>query len=240
MKTLKFEFTGDSKLVYLYLFKVDVVEKLKELEEGEYDFIDFWMEHASKDIIIGNGLDIDGNLDAYVYLDDELLYSDGIHSMDTHVTDLDELEAEFQEEVCDPDLNYLNALTTNIADPREKIDGDGYFLKDESDYLYAAIETVECDGATGTARIEVADDFYLSDIRPVFVDIDSGDPDSLMREIYRHTGLERQLIELLYGGKSHEIDSGDNEGGWSELSFYRRNDDGWEYCSEVHDLINQL
>ena len=83
MKTLKFEFTGDSKLVYLYLFKVDVVEKLKELEEGEYDFIDFWMEHASKDIIIGNGLDIDGNLDAYVYLDDELLYSEGIYSMDT-------------------------------------------------------------------------------------------------------------------------------------------------------------
>ena len=42
MKTLRFKFTGDSKLVYLYLFKVDVVEKLKEIEEGEYDFIDFW------------------------------------------------------------------------------------------------------------------------------------------------------------------------------------------------------
>lgn len=241
MKTLRFKFTGDSKLVYLYLFKVDVVEKLKELEEGEYDFIDFWMEHASKDLIIGDGLDVAGNLHAYVYVDDELLYSGGIYSMDISTTDADELEAEFQEEVCDPDLNYLDALTTNLSAPGELIKGTDYFLADESDYSYAVIESVECDGATGTVSLNVADDFRLSDIRLVCAHIDSGgEKNSLMQDIYRNTGLELQLIKLLYGGKSFEIDSGENEGGWNELSFYKRTTDGWEYCDEAHELINQL
>ena len=240
MKTLRFEFTGDSKLVYLYLFEVDVVEKLQELEEGEYDFIDFWMEHASKDLIIGNGLDLEGDLDAYVFLDEELLYSGRIHQIDTKATDPEKLEAEFQEVVDDPELHYPNALTINAYKSSELRDGADFFLSDESKYLCAVIETVECDNATGTATLEVADDFDLSDVRPVVVNIDTGDSTSLMQEIYRHTGLELQLEKLLYGGKAYEVDSGENEGGWSELSFYKRTPEGWVYCDEAHELIDQL
>lgn len=55
MKTINITIEGNSLLTYISFFDAKIKNKLKKMEVGDYDFIDFVTENKKKELRLGRG-----------------------------------------------------------------------------------------------------------------------------------------------------------------------------------------
>ena len=87
------------------------------------------------------------------------------------------------------------------------------FLADADKYKYCSLETVQCYKSPYTIQIEAEDDFKLSDLSLVLLDVDSGNANSITQKLYSATRLEKQAFGIKYKGEFFEFDGGEDQGG---------------------------
>lgn len=226
-------------LAYVYLFEKDITAALRDFEGDGYHFADFLSEYADRKVIVGDGLDLDGNVIARVFLDEKLIYEGSVTQFSSTAKNQVELEDDFNDCNDVDSTSFEDSLSLNNDDAKEFIDASNYFFPNEKIYEYFAIEKVECYSARGVVELKVEDDFKLCQVRPVVADIDSGSTQSLMQTFYDETGLECQILGLRYQGTFYPIDSGDNEGGSNEIFFYERINGGWDQATSIQEKFDE-
>ena len=238
MKTVEVHIKGNSLLAYVTFYDEDILSKLNEIDEGEYDFIDFCSEHEKGGAFLGRGFCEDGNLNLKVSVDSTEVFDDGLYFIDDgRGTDsLAQLQERFQD-VYGDDENYEKCL---VARSSESLEADSHFFADADKYKYCSLETVQCYKSPYTIKIEAEDDFKLSDLSLVVVDVDSGDTGSITDKLYACTGLEKQVLGIKYRGEFFEFHGGEDEGGSNQIHWYERNGDKWTGSEAIEERIDEL
>ena len=216
MKHLEVSINGNSLLAYVTFFNEDILMKLNEMDEGENDFIDFSSVHEKKGVFLGRGFCEDGSLSLCVSVDGAELFHGGIYLIDYEDASVEEIKEQFQADYGD-DEEYEKCL---VARQSDCLDADNHFFADASKYKYCSLETVECYKSPDTINIEVDDDFKLSDLNLVLLDVDSGDSGSITQELYSATRLEKQVFGIKYKGEFFEFYGGNDEGGSNEIYWF--------------------
>ena len=66
MKTVEVNIEGNSLLAYVTFYNEDILSKLNEMDEGEYDFIEFSSANQKESIFLGRGFCEDGDINLNV------------------------------------------------------------------------------------------------------------------------------------------------------------------------------
>ena len=98
MKTVEVNIKGNSLLAYVTFYDEDILSKLNEIDEGEYDFIDFSSEHEKGGAFLGRGFCEDGNLNLNVSVDSKEQFNGGLYYIDDEYCPADEIEQLFQDD----------------------------------------------------------------------------------------------------------------------------------------------
>ena len=236
MKHVEVSIKGNSLLAYVTFYNGDILMKLNEMEEGEYDFVDFNSENGKKSVFLGRGFCEDGSLSLGVSVDGDELFHGGIYLIDYEDAPVEEIKDQFQADYGE-DEEYEKCL---VAWQSDCIDADNHFFADASKYKYCSLETVECYKSPDTISIEVEDGFKLSDLNLVLVDVDSGDSGSITQKLYPATRLEKQAFGIKYKGKFFEFYGGNDHGGSNEIYWFERDGATWTESETISDRIAEL
>lgn len=236
MKNVQININGNSLLAYVTFYNDDILTKLNEMDEDEYDFIDFSGSNEKKSVFLGRGFCEDGSLWLDVSVDDEALFHGGVYLIDYENAPIEEIKEQFQADYGD-DEEYEDCL---VARQSDCLDADNHFFADASEYKYCSLETVECYKSPDTISIEVDDDFKLSDLSLVLLDVDSGDDGSITQNLYAFTRLEKQAFGIKYKGKFFEFYGGEDEGGSNEIHWFERNGETWTESEVIQERIGEL
>ncbi|MDB4244249.1 hypothetical protein N9822_00360 [bacterium] len=123
MKTVAVNIEGNSLLAYVTFYDEDILSKLNEIDEGEYDFIEFSSEHKKSSTFLGRGFCEDGNLSLKVSVDGTEVFDDVLFYLDETGCPADDIEQ--LKEIYGEDEDYENCL---IAKSSECLDADSPFL----------------------------------------------------------------------------------------------------------------
>ena len=236
MKNVQINITGNSLLAYVTFYNDDILTKLNEMDEGEYDFIDFSGSHEKKSVFLGRGFCEDGSLWLDVSVDDEELFHGGVYLIDYENAPIEQIKEQFQADYGD-DEKYEECL---VARQSDCLYADNHFFADASEYKYCSLETVECYKSPNSISIEVDDNFKLSDLRLVLLDVDSGDTGSITQKLYAYTRLEKQAFGIKYKGKFFEFFGGEDEGGSNEICWFERNGETWTDSEAIQERIDEI
>lgn len=236
MKHLEVSIKGNSRLAYVTFYNDDILMKLNEMDEGEFDFIDFSSENGKKSVFLGRGFCEDGSLSLCVSVDGVELFHGGLYLIDYEDASVEEIKEQFQADYGD-DEEYEKCL---VARQSDCLDADNHFFADASKYKYCSLETVECYKSPDTINIEVDDDFKLSDLNLVLLDVDSGDSGSITQKLYLATGLEKQAFGIKYRDKFFEFYGGNDHGGSNEIYWFERNGAMWTESETISERIEEL
>jgi len=236
MKTVAVNIEGNSLLAYVTFYDEDILSKLNEIDEGEYDFIDFSSEHEKGGAFLGRGFCEDGNLNLNVSVDSTEQFNGGLYYIDDEYCPADEIEQLFQDDYGE-DEDYEKCL---IAKSSDCLDADSHFFADADKYKYCSLETVQCYKSPYTIQIEAEDDFKLSDLSLVLLDVDSGNANSITQKLYSATRLEKQAFGIKYKGEFFEFDGGEDQGGSNEIYWFERNGETWTGSEAIQERIEEL
>ena len=236
MKTVEVNIKGNSLLAYVTFYNDDILTKLNEMDEGEYDFIDFSIAHQKKSVFLGRGFCEDGSLWLDVSVDDEELFHGGVYLIDYENAPIEEIKEQFQADYGD-DREYEECL---VARQNDCLDADSHFFADARKYTYCSLETVECYKSPNKISFEVDDDFKLTDLSLVLLDVDSGDSGSITQKLYAITRLEKQAFGIKYKGNFFEFHGGEDEGGSNEIRWFERDGDKWTDSEAIDERIDDL
>jgi hypothetical protein len=236
MKNIEVSIKGNSLLAYVTFYNDNILVKLNEMDESEYDFIDFSSAHEKKSVFLGRGFCEDGSLSLGVSVDGEELFHGGIYQIDYEDAPVEEIKEQFQADYGD-DEEYEKCL---VARQGDCLDAENYFFVDASKFKYCSLEIVECYKSTDTISIEVDDDFTLSELKLVLLDVDTGDSDSITQKLYSVTRLEKQVFGIKYKGKFFEFYGGNDEGGSNEIYWFERNGETWTESEAISERIEEL
>ena len=236
MKHLEVSIKGNSRLAYVTFYNDDILMKLNEMDEGEFDFIDFSSENGKKSVFLGRGFCEDGSLSLCVSVDGVELFHGGLYLIDYEDASVEEIKEQFQADYGD-DEEYEKCL---VARQSDCLDADNHFFADASKYKYCSLETVECYKSSDTINIEVDDDFKLSDLNLVLLDVDSGDSGSITQKLYLATGLEKQAFGIKYRDKFFEFYGGNDHGGSNEIYWFERKGAMWTESETISERIEEL
>jgi hypothetical protein len=208
-----------------------MIEKLNEIDENDYDFVDFSSQNQQYSVFLGRGFCMDQDPNIIVTHQGEEIYNGPIYLNDCDFGDPAEMRVDFENE---HDVKYDEVLSgTND----ETYDADTHFFENATQYAYCSLETVVCYKSQSTVTIEVDDDFKLSDLKIKFMDVDTGDTGSITQEIYQVTDLESQVYGIEYKGEFYEFEGGEDEGGTNAIYWFTKNaDDQWESDVNSDDL----
>jgi len=234
MKTVEVKITGNSLLAYVSFYDAEILDRLTEMEEGEYDFLDFSAEHKKFEVFLGRGFGDEGDLNFSVLVNGEEILETEIIYADYGDEPIEEIKALFLDE---QDMEYDESLSAKSSGIHG---GDKHFFSQVNRYTYCSLETVQCDEATDSITIEVDDDFKLSDLDVQVVMVDSGGDGSISQLIYGETGLEGQVIGVQYKGNFYEFTGGNDEGGLNEIFWYKKDETGWGAADDLKDRIEEL
>ena len=236
MKTVEVNIKGNSLLAYVTFYDEDILSKLNEIDEGEYDFIDFSSEHEKGGAFLGRGFCEDGNLNLNVSVDSTEVFNGGLYFIDYEDASIDEIKQLFQDDYGE-DEDYEKCL---IAKSSDCLDADSHFFADADKYKYCSLETVQCYKSPYTIQIEAEDDFKLSDLSLVLLDVDSGNANSITQKLYSATRLEKHAFGIKYKGEFFEFDGGEDQGGPNEIYWFERNGETWTGSEAIQERIEEL
>lgn len=236
MKQIEVSIKGNSPLAYVTFYNHDILMKLNEMDEGEYDFIDFSSAHVKKSVFLGRGFCGDGSLSFGVSLEGEELFHGGIYLIEDEDFSVDEIKEQFQAAYGD-DEDYEKCL---IARQSDCLEADNHFFADASKYKFCSLETVKCYKSLDTISIEVDDDFKLSDLSLVLLSVDTGAIGSITQELYYATRLESQGFGIKYKDKFFEFYGGNDEGGSNQIYWFERNGETWTESEVITERIDEL
>ena len=236
MKTVEVNIKGNSLLAYVTFYDEDILSKLNEIDEGEYDFIDFSSEHEKGGAFLGRGFCEDGNLNLNVSVDGTELFDGGLYYIDDENCPVDEIKQIFQDDY-GKDEDYEKCL---IAKSSECLDADSHFFANAGNYKYCSLETVQCYTSPYTIQIEAEDDFKPSDLSLVLLDVDSGNADSITQKLYSATRLEKQVFGVKYKDDFFEFYGGEDEGGTNDVYWFERDDKTWTDSEAIQERIDEI
>ena len=236
MKTVEVNIQGNSLLAYVTFYDEGILSKLNELDEGEYDFIDFSSAHEKKSIFLGRGFCEDGDINLNVSVDGTEVFDSGLYFIDYEDASIDEIKQLFQDDYGE-DEDYEKCL---IAKQSDCLEANEHFFADAGKYKYCSLETVQWYKSPDTIHIEVDDNFKLSDLSLVLLDVDSGDNGSIAQKLYSVTRLEKQAFGIKYKGEFFEFYGGNDEGGTNDVYWFERNGDKWTDTEAIHERIDEL
>ena len=234
MKTVEVKITGNSLLAYVSFYDAEILDRLSEIEEGEYDFLDFSAEHKKFEVFLGRGFGNEGDLSLSVLVDGEEVLETEVIFADYGDQPTEEIKALFLDE---HDVEYDDSLSAKSSGIH---DADKYFFGQVNRYTYCSLETAQCDEAYDSISIEVDDDFKLSDLNIQVVMVDSGADGAISQLIYGETGLEGQVIGVEYKGRLYEFMGGNDKGGSNDIFWYKREKTLWGAADELVDRIEEL
>jgi hypothetical protein len=232
MKNIQITIEGKSQFAYVAFYDAEILGKLNEIEDGEFDLLDFIQEHSKDDEIIGHGFDLDYHPIIKVCDGGIELYNGKIH-LTEYDGDISKMRTVFKE---DYGVEYDDV----ISNGDEKILGaDSYFFSNANKYKYCSLEKVECIESISSIDIEVEDDFRLTDLKIIFMAVDDGAEDSITFKVYRETGLDIQVFGIKYKGVFYRF-GGQEVGGGNEFFWYENNNNSWAPSSEISSRIEEL
>jgi hypothetical protein len=237
MKTVLIDIEGNSVLAYVKFYNEDILNKLNIMDIGDFDFIDFSSNNEKKSIFLGRGFCESGDIKIIASINGERLFEGEATSFDCggDVKD-EEIRSLFIEEFGN-DLNYDECLISKASDV---LDADKHFFFDAHNYTYCSLETVECYSSSDRLEIEVDDDFKLSDLSLVQLDIDTGPFGSITQNLYSSTGLELQYFGVKYKGNFYEFNGGNDQGGSNNITWFECKKHDWIDADAVSDRIEEL
>lgn len=237
MKTVLIDIEGNSVLAYVKFYNEDILNKLNVIEIGDFDFIDFSSKNEKQSIFLGRGFCESGDIKIMISINGENLFEGEATSFDcgNNVKD-EEIRSSFIEEF-GSDPNYDECLISKASDV---LDADKHFFSDANNYKYCSLETVECYSSLDRLEIEVDDDFKLSDLSLVQLDIDTGSIGSITQNLYNSTGLEFQYFGVKYKGNFYEFNGGNDQGGSNNLIWFECENYYWRDADAVSDRIEEL
>ena len=234
MKTIDISISGNSLLAYVNFFDGEITNRLKEISEGSFDFVDFVSQHEKYSVFLGRGFCMEEEPVIKVIVQGKKIYSGPVYMNTYDYAEPKEMRKEFKDE---EGVNYDDVIS-GIND--DECDADVHFFSEANQYAYCSLETVICYKSKSTVTIEVDDDFKLSDLKIKFMDVDTGDKKSITQKIYHTTNLEIQVYGVSYKEEFFEFEGGEDEGGANEIYWFAKNNDGiWESNSS-HDLQNTI
>jgi hypothetical protein len=219
MKIVEVNIEGNSLLAYVTFYDEDILSKLNEIDEGEYDFIDFSSTHEKSSTFLGRGFCENGNLYLKVSVDGTKVFDRGLITLDETGCPAEDIQQ--LKEIYGEDEDYKNCL---IAKSSDWLEADDHFFADADKYKYCSLETVQCYKSPYTIQIEAEDDFKLSDLSLVLVDVDSGYSHSITQNLYSATNLEKQVFGIKYKGEFFEFYGGEDQGGTNYVYWFERED----------------
>ena len=164
-------------------------------------------------------------------LDDQVLVNNGpVYEFACDATEYDKIASEFEEE--NEEL-YEECL---IAHRKDNVSADEHYFNDAENYKYCSLESVECYESSSAVYFEVEDDFKLSDLRFVLLEIEDA-TSSLACQICRYTRLESQIFGVKYKDEFHEFFGGFDEGGFNDISWLERTQGGWNDADALIQII---
>lgn len=234
MKTVEVNIRGDSNLAYVSFYNKEILRKLQDMEEGEYDFIDFSNEHEKKTVFLGRGYCEDGDLTVSVKIDGEHVYDGNIFRFEYFGDSEQELKERFKED-CDEEFD--ETLSANMKDV---IFAHEHYFQNANQFDYCSLECVECYVASDKLTILVEKDFKLSDLNFILLSIpDFGQP-NITHNLAKATRLEHQIFGVEYKGKCYEFLGENNEGGSNEIHWFERNGETWTESEVIQERIGEL
>ena len=236
MKTVEVNIRGNSLLAYVTFYDDEILGKLNEMDEGEYDFVNLSMEHEKGGAFLGRGFCEDGNLNLNVSVDGTELFNGGYYFLDDENCPINEIKQLFQDDY-GKDEDYEKCL---IAKQSDCLEANEHFFADAGNYKYCSLETVQCYTSPYTIQIEAEDDFKLADLSLVLLDVDTGNADSITQKLYAATRLEKQAFGIKYKGEFFEFDGGEDQGGTNDVSWFERNGDKWTDSEAIHERIAEI
>jgi len=236
MKTVEVNIEGNSLLAYVTFYNEDILSKLNEMDEGEYDFGDFSSENQKESIFLGRGFCEDGDINLNVSVDGTELFDSGVYCVDDEGSPSQEIKKLFQDDYGE-DEDYEEYL---IAKESDCITADEHFFANAEKYKYCSLEKVQCYKSPYTIQVKVDDDFKLSDLSLVLLDVGSGDNGSIAQKLYSATRLEKQVFGIKYKGEFFEFHGGNDEGGSNEIRWFERDGNKWADSELIDERIDEL
>lgn len=239
MKTVEVNIRGNSLLAYVTLYDEGILEKLNDIEQ--YDFVNFRNEHEKKSVFLGRGFCETGSLTSEVSVDGVKIFSgDYFWDEDDQGETYEEKIANIKEE---NNVDYESCL---VAPAKNSLDCANHFLRDVGKFKYCSLETVQCYKSVDMIKIEVEDDFKISDLDLILIDTEGGGRGSLPGSVsladnlYSYTNLEKQVLGVKYNGQFFEFFGGDDEGGSNQIYWFERNGDTWAETEAINERIDEL
>ena len=234
MKTVEVNIEGNSLLAYVTFYNEDILSKLHEMDEGEYDFIEFSSENEKKSVFLGRGFCEDGDVEVSVKVDGEKVYDGDIFRFEYYGDSEQQLKKQFKD---DYDEEFDETLSANMKDV---IFAREHYFQNANQFDYCSLECVECYAASDKLKILVEDDFKLSDLNFILLSIpDFGQP-NITHNLAKATRLEHQIFGVEYKGKCSEFLGENNEGGSNEIYWFERKGDEWSDAEAIHERIDDL
>ena len=236
MKTVEVNIEGNSLLAYVTFYNEDILSKLNEMDEGEYDFIEFSSANQKESIFLGRGFCEDGDINLNVSVDGTELFNGDVYHIDDEESPSQEIKKIFQDEYGE-DEDYEEYL---VAKKSDCLEANEHFFADAGNYKYCSLETVQCYKSPYTIQVKVDDDFKLSDLSLVLLYVYSGDNGSIAQKLYSATRLERQVFGVKYKGEFFEFHGGNDEGDSNEIRWFERDGDKWTDSEAIDERIDDL
>ena len=234
MKTVEINISGDSNLAYVSFYDKEILSKLNDMEEGEYDFVDFNSENEMKSVCRGKGFCEDGDLTVSVKVDGEQVYDGDIVRFEYDGNSEQELKKQFKDECGEEFDETLSANMKDVIFARE------HYFQNANQFDYCSLECVECYAASDKLKILVEDDFKLSDLSFILLSIpDFGQP-NITHNLAQATRLEHQIFGVEYKGKCSEFLGENNEGGTNEIYWFERNGETWTESEAIQERIDEI
>ena len=98
MKTVEVNIEGNSLLAYVTFYNEDILSKLNEMDEGEYDFIEFSSANQKESIFLGRGFCEDGDINLNVSVDGTELFNCDVYHINDEESPSQEIKKIFQDE----------------------------------------------------------------------------------------------------------------------------------------------
>jgi hypothetical protein len=236
MKNIQITIKGKSQFAYIAFYDAEILGKLNEIEDGEFDLLDFIQEHSKYDekceSVLGHGFCMEYDPIIKVCNGGTELYNGKIYQTE-YDGDISKMKTVFKQ---DYGVEYDDVISNG---DEEMLGVDSCFFSNANKYKYCSLEKVECIESISSIDIEVEDDFRLTDLKIIFTCMDDGAEDSITQNLYQETGFENQVFGIKYKGVFYRF-GGQEVGGGNEFFWYENNNNSWAPSSEISSRIEEL
>ena len=225
MKNLKISFKGNTSLVYVSMFKENIIDKINSVDPDTFNISDL-NEFSHCEITAGLGLGAYKDEECFVeaVLDEKVIYSGPL---------LD--EADYYDEYD----NYDFTQPVKISYEPEVQKMRDMWNKSE-DCKYVICEKVECYSSEYSVSFDVEESFKWKEVKIVGYCLDYGDVD-LPFTIMEDCNLDYiEPISIVYKDRAFPLEHESDQGGGNEYHFYEKHDGNWSESLLLPDLLDKL